>query len=122
MANVLNRTTKVFLKSANTPLFPVTEWIINPDMAAVAGFDSRYWRILGDTVTLMLPSERAVVDARAVSDTRDEVAAGLDSLESITRAFALVVLDEINTLRATHNLVPRTIQQLKAAVRRKLGS
>lgn len=67
MAAVLNRTTKQFIPSANTPDFPVIDWIINPDLSAVGGFPSRYWIITGDIVTLMTPAQRAVVDL-AISD------------------------------------------------------
>ena len=67
MSAVLNRTTKQFIPSANTPDFPVIDWIINPDLSAVGGFPSRYWIITGDIVTLMTPAERAAVDL-AISD------------------------------------------------------
>ncbi len=40
--------------------------------------------------------------------------------ELLFRAFALVVLDEINVLRAQHSLAARTIQQLKAATLNKI--
>jgi len=32
MANVLNKITKQYLKSVNTPDYPTSEWIINPIM------------------------------------------------------------------------------------------
>ena len=62
MANVLNRTTKEFRPSANTPDFPVQDWIINPDLSAVVGFATRYWKITGDAVTLMTAPEREAQD------------------------------------------------------------
>jgi hypothetical protein len=65
MADVLNRTTKVYLSSVNTPDYPVEDWIINPDMAAVAGFESQYWIITGDIVTLMGAAQRQAVDDAA---------------------------------------------------------
>lgn len=62
MANVLNRVTKEFLASVNTPDFPPTEWIHNPDIRVVGGFASKYWTITGNAVTLKTPAERAAVD------------------------------------------------------------
>ena len=123
MANVLNRTTKEYRVSANTPDFPVADWIINPDVSAVAGFATQYWIITGDVVTLMTPAERDAVDAANLAAGRDEVSDQLDELEDVLRAFALTVLDEFNVLRVNeHGLAPRTIAQLKNAVRNKLGT
>lgn len=145
MANVLNRTTKQFLASANTPDFPLLDWIHNPDMSAVTGFDSRYWIISGDVVTLMDAPSRAALDAAAVEAARDELANQLDQTEDILRAVVLLVLDELNAhttktnalltaidnssslanlktaVAAIADLPIRTAAQLKAAIRSKLG-
>jgi hypothetical protein len=63
MADVVNRTTRVHLRSVNTPDYPASEWIINPDLSAVAGVPTRYWLISGNTVTEMTPAQKAAVDA-----------------------------------------------------------
>ena len=122
MANVLYRTTKEYRTSVNTPDFPIIDWIIDPDVSAVAGWDTKYWVITGDLVTLMDQAARDAVDAQELSDARDNTADIFDSVESYERAFALVVLDEINTLRAQHSLAARTTAQMKTAIRNKLGS
>jgi hypothetical protein len=62
MANVLNRTTKEFRGSVNTPDFSTADWIINPDLSAVIGFASKYWTITGDVVTLQNQAQRDVTD------------------------------------------------------------
>ncbi len=62
MANVLNRTTKEFRTSVNTPDFPVGQWIINPDLSAVVGQPTKYWKITGDVVTLQTVGEQALTD------------------------------------------------------------
>jgi len=135
----LNRTTKLFLQQMSSGAmelrFPAevlhdgagepisnANWIHAPDLSAVTGFASKYWIITGDIVTLLSQAERDAVDAAVLSTSRDGVADELDAVEDITRAFALVVLDEINTLRAQHGLADRTIAQLKTGVRNKLGS
>lgn len=47
MANVLNRTTKKYLKSVNTPDYLESEWIINPELPDC---DPSEWVIEGDLV------------------------------------------------------------------------
>lgn len=63
MANVLNRTTKQYITSANTPDYPTADWIINPDLSGVSGVPSKYWKITGDVVTEMNQTEKDAVDA-----------------------------------------------------------
>jgi len=146
MANVLNRTTKQYITSANTPEYPVEQWIINSDLSAVVGFASKYWVVTGDVVTLMSQAQRDAVDAAEVEARRDALAAEMDNLESYARAFALIMLDEINlhagnisgdrlavvngatygafrTAATAVSATPtRTIAQLKTALRNKLGT
>ena len=96
MASVLNRSTKAFHASVNTPDFPVQDWIIGPDLTAVIGFDSKYWIITGDVVTLMDQAARDVVDTAELVSTRDSAADQLDQVQTIMRAFAETVLHEFN--------------------------
>jgi len=63
MANVINRTTRQLIYSANTPDYNESGWIINPDLTAVAGVPGKYWKISGESVTEMSQSEKDVVDA-----------------------------------------------------------
>lgn len=122
MANVLHRTTKQYFQSVNTPDYPTIDWIINPDLSAVTGFDSKYWIITGDVVTLMSQAERDAVDAADLEAARDGIVNILDGTEEILRAFASVMVDEINILRANHSLPDRTLAQLKTAIRNKMGT
>lgn len=62
MADVLNRLTKQFLRSVNTPDYPEADWIINPDLSRVDGIPWRYWKIVGDAVVEMTTEEKAIVD------------------------------------------------------------
>jgi hypothetical protein len=68
MANVLNRTTKQYLTSQNTPDFDPVDWIINPDLSAVQGFASQYWNIVGDVVSPMNLAARNAVDDQLFID------------------------------------------------------
>jgi predicted NACHT family NTPase len=146
MANVLNRTTKQFLTSANTPDYPVEAWIIEPDMSAVVGFGSQYWVITGDVVSLMTQQQRDAVDAAALETSRDAKAARMDDLEDELRATQMAtnlglnqtnarynaLLDAIDAAAtlaalktaaaAINNLPQRTAADVKAAVRAQLGN
>ena len=146
MADVLNRTTNIYIPSANTPDYPISEWIHNPDLTAVQGYPSQYWVITGDVVTLMSPSERAAVDQQVLNASRDYTAGRFDDIEDITRAYGAVALDEFNlhasTVTAILNAVDaatsladlknrvatiadlpqRTLKQVQSAVRNKLGT
>ena len=55
MANVINRITKQYLKSVNTPDYPVNEWIINP---VLPDCDPSEWVIEGDTVRETTQAEK----------------------------------------------------------------
>lgn len=57
MSNVLNRSTKQYLRSVNTPDYPASEWIHNPVLPA--GVASKFLVIEGDTVREMTAAEKA---------------------------------------------------------------
>jgi len=96
MSNVVNRTTKQFIRSVNTPDYPVIDWIINPDMGAVVGFNNKYWIVTGDIVSLMDQAARDVVDAAELSDRRDETANRLDSSQDVMVEFFKLIIIELN--------------------------
>lgn len=146
MAADLNRTTKQYLPSANTPDYPVEDWIINPDMSAVVGYQPVYWVITGDVVSLMSQAERDAVDAAAVRSARDAAVAQLQQAEDVLRAFMLIVMDDRNLLAARlsslldaidgaaslgalksaassiENPPQYTEQQLRTAIRNRMGT
>ena len=62
MADVINRLTKEYKISVNTPDFPLSEWIINPDLSQVFNIPYKYWKIVGDSVIEMTAEEKAVAD------------------------------------------------------------
>lgn len=146
MASVLNRATKQYLESTNTPDYPPAEWILNPDISAVVGQPTKYWRIVGDIVSLLTQAERDAVDAAEREAQRDAAAQQLQQVEDLLRAFMLTVLDELNLHAAKHNAIltaidnganfsglkanialvadypQRTEAQLRTTVRNKLGT
>jgi len=69
-----------------------------------------------------LPTE---VDVMSVTDQQVEDAAkdravDFGKIPPYFRAFVELLIDEINVLRATQSLPPRTLQQFKTAMRNKL--
>ena len=100
---------------------PESNYILDPDLSAVAGQPTKYWEVSGDAVTLMDAAARAVVDAAELEVQKDSVVAELDQNMALIRAVFLVILDEFNLLRAEHGLAPRTVTQLRNAAKAKLG-
>ncbi len=130
MADVLNRTdgatfpySKTLLFSVNEPDYPQVDWIWNPDLSAVQGFNSIYWDITGDSVVLVDQATRDARDAElaaaALTNKRESLKARYDT-EDLLKAFADVMIDEINVLRQQHALSDRTAAQLRTALRNRL--
>lgn len=116
MAAVLNRTTKQYLRSANTPDYPAADWIINPDISAVNGWPTKYWIITGDVITLMDQAARDAVDAAeaaaALADAKTEADAAPDSKEALGVEFrALIAI-----LNQRDNYLVNRISELQAAL------
>ncbi len=63
MADVVNRTTVEYLRSVNTPDYPTADWLINPDLSALAAVEQKYWKVVGETVVEMTQPEKDAVDA-----------------------------------------------------------
>lgn len=146
MSTALHRRTKQLVPSANTPDFPVADWIINPDLSAVAGWDARYWIVNGDAVSLMDAAGRAAVDKAMTDASLDAAAAQLDEPTHPLRAITRVVINELTTSAQTTNAIlsaiaaassladlkqraaaiqarqTRTLAEIRAAMRNLLGS
>ena len=90
MANVINRTTLVFLTSVNDPEYADPPWLVVPpgseNEAVIAAVPTQYRKIAGDVISEMTQAEKDAVDAATVAAIRDDVAGRLDELEDITRA------------------------------------
>ncbi len=123
MANVLHRITKRYEVSVNTPDFPVSIWIINPDVSAFRAVLSKYWNINGDIVTEMSAAEKTVVDTDEVlleATTQRSFEKGRFLNERGLSALVDVFIEEFNRLRQQHGLNPRTRAQLKTAIETRI--
>ncbi len=95
MADVINRTTKQYLKSVNTPDYPTEDWIINPDLSALGSVAQKYWKIVDDTVVEMDAGEKVTEDASTAPPVTDVsgvwvTAAPANDAEAIQRIAAAV--------------------------------
>ena len=101
MASVLNRTTKEYLPSVNTPEYAPATWLINPDLSAVAGVPSKYWKLTGDAVSEMSVGEKAAVDAAeaAAIAAADKAARKTYIDQRDMTGIVQTLVDEVNILR-----------------------
>ena len=117
MASVLHRINKIYITSADTPEYPIVDWIHNPNLSAVAGFASKYWIITGDVVTLMDQAARDAVDAAELttykngeSDTADTSVGS--SNESVWQGFREIIASQTRT----HNKLANRIREIERAL------
>lgn len=125
MSDVLNRTDGRFLQSVNTPDFDVADWIINPDLSAVAGQPVRYWLIAGDVVSLASAGEQITIDsdlAAAKDLSSKNSAKNSVDVERVVRALVELLPSEFNILRALHALPDRTAAQVNAALKANIDA
>ena len=124
MADVIHPTTLKYLKSVNTPEYP-PPWVVNPDMSQVLGIlPPQHWKwdTPANRPVPMTAGEIAAYEAGVLDAQADAEVAPLSdaNLPDLLRALALVVMDEVNNLRALHGSAPRTVSQLKAALKAKM--
>ena len=122
MGHYVHRTTKQELKSVSPSSLaePLANYISDPDLSAVAGEPSKYWTITGDVITLKSQPDQDIIDFADNEARLDNIADDIDQAQTYLKAFAEVMLDQLNTLRAEHALPAATLAQLKTAVRNKL--
>lgn len=97
MANVLNKLTKQYLQSVNTPDYPESDWIINP---ILPNCDQKFWLIEGDSIREMTQSEK---DAYAYANesvilliAEKQLRTGQDGADYETDTNAIINPDMLN--------------------------
>lgn len=120
MARVVNTETLELRRSVNTPEY-VAPWVVVDEAVAdaVALIPTAYRKWVVDHVEEMSAGEKAAVDAAALVAADDSRMSQFDQRDALA-AFALLVLDEVNILRAQHGLAARTVAQIKSGIRTKL--
>lgn len=71
MSNVLNRITKKYIKSVNTPDYPATEWIINP---VLPDCEPSEWVIEGNVVRETTQDEKDETMADKLAKEAEKIA------------------------------------------------
>ena len=135
MAWAIHRRNKTFQRvGADKVNNPVADWILRFDLSQVGITDlsthkdpinTKYWKIVGDDVTLMSPTEKDAEDARLADELLDVQRAGYKAtadIDKLFKAFAKILVDEINILRANDGLTPRTFTQLKNAIKSQIDN
>lgn len=101
---------------------------MNPDLRAVRDVPRIYWRLDGDAVVAMDAAEQAAKDveiAAAEKASRETAARGQYDADALTRALALVLLDEQAVLREALNYATKaqtkTISAMLKQVERRVA-
>lgn len=72
MSDVIHKTTLVYLQSVNTPDYPQSEWIRNPDLSLVKNVPKKYWKMEENNIVEMTQEEKNLVDQSLLSETVGE--------------------------------------------------
>lgn len=107
MANVLNRKTLEFHESVNTPEYPPDQWLINPDLSAVAGLPTWQWVVDGDSVRPPTVDELAAMETSRLLAAKAERIAAIDAKTAsmVTSGVEVAPGRRVSTsLAATQNL------------------
>ena len=120
----------LYRKSVNTPDWEGrSDVLINPDVSALNDIPLKYWKHSSGTVVEMTTGEKTTVDNAITTANNASIRTSAEgdvdafSVDGVRlRAALLVVMDEINILRATQSLADRTASQLKTAVKGKVSS
>lgn len=108
MPTVLNRTTKQLKYSASEAEHPIQDWIYNPNLSAVQGFDSKYWIIDGDSVLLMSEAQRQAVDAEIKDSEQQSIINSIEQPLDVLKYIILFLLDKINYFHSHTSVIVGT--------------
>lgn len=67
MATVFNRATLERREGVPVSGYDPAEWLLDPDLAPVAGVSDDYWKIVGDSVVEMTAAEKTAKDAQILA-------------------------------------------------------
>ena len=99
----LHRTENRMIISPPDPtIYPQDDWIKNPDLTSVVGYDIKYWvryAYPNDSVDLMSQAQRDAVDAQELSDQLDALVAEIDNQKDIGRQIIRRLIIEFNLHR-----------------------
>lgn len=116
-----------YLISVNTPDYSGRpDVLVNP---VLPGGDIKYWKVVDSSVVEMTQEEKDAIDsaeaAALLSSQRVGAKSKLDGMvpeHLVLRAAMGIIKEEVNILRDLHSLAPRTLAQLKTAIKNKIDS
>jgi hypothetical protein len=122
------RVLNVFRRADPAPYRARTDWVLNPDLSALDGVvPQKHWKHVGGAIVEYTQAEKDTQDAAElaanIAAIRTAAKARLDDFFAdslFMRAFADILKDEINILRAQHALAGRTLDQLKTAIKGRI--
>jgi len=125
MSTVVNRMTLTPLFNRDLAKYDIDHFWHDPDLSAVIDADPIYWKETGGVFSEMAQSEKddkdlEIIAADLIFDK--SIAKRRIDDERVLRAFAEVVMDELNNLRAEHGLPARTLSQLVTAIKNKIDA
>ena len=124
MSTVVNRMTLTPLFDRDLSRYDIAHFWHNPDLSAVADVDPIYWKETSGVFSEMTLTEKGVKDAEIVAANadRDRRFAKRRIAKRDLIAFAEVIMDELNILRAEHSLTLRQLSQVESAIERKIDA
>lgn len=150
MADVLNTSTLEMRQSVNEAQAPYNSdpWVVitRSQYDLWSAIPQRYRKWVIDHVEEMTQPEKDAVDLALLEAFRDQVVQQVDQVEDILRALVQMLVDELNshaartnalldaidgagslaalktTVSGIQNLPTRTLQQVRAAIRNKIGT
>jgi len=92
MASVIKKTAPfTYIASVNTPDYPARDWLINPDLSAVAGLPQSEWKVEAGAVVPKVEADKlpdlkaarkAAIDARSLAIAEAAALASGDGLKA----------------------------------------
>ena len=79
-----------------------SNWLINPDLSQVEGHPFWHWQVVNDQVVLKSSADMALADSQILDARAQAISNKIDD-RSFQRAFARLVLNEINRLSVAIN-------------------
>lgn len=116
MATVFNRITKQLIQSVNTPDYPESSWIVNPDLSWLENVPQKYWKVVGDSVVEMSAAEKTAVDAALLAVRRDQIEA--KTTDGAFKAVLTALVKVVNLRLPVGNKI--TVTELRTAIRAEI--
>jgi len=123
MSTVVDRYILTPLYNRDLAKYPIEHYWHDPDLTDVIDVNPIYWKEVDGDFSEMDSTEKInkdiEIETAIINSDKHYAKREIDN-NDVLKAFAWVLVNEINTLRAQHGLNPRTLQQLVDAIKNKL--